>query len=285
MPAEPSDTYKKVLLDRAAIKSAGYDFDAISENLDVNLEGTPLKNVSEFKYLGKVKTTTNSDSPAIKARLVKFQQIFFNLKRKVFLQTRLNRKLKLKIYNAVVVPQLTYATETMVLRKTDENRINTVHRRHLRSITGVNTYLDSTTGEVRYPPDSKVYQAAECGKISDLIRCRKVRFYGHILRRPARSDLRFLLGAKDVVSLHGIRSRTDRMNLVPSLVKLSASFGLRDEDALVREVWRRKVKGMGEAFVKTAQTEPQPQAVPPLLSTDNSNNNNHANNDAGHSPD
>lgn len=255
MSNAPCEMMAKFAIQRQAVTDAGYAFPHIPDPIDVPLDGTPLKNTSNFKYLGKQLTTLNSDRTAIKARLQKFNETFFTLKRKVFLQSKLRRSTKLKIYETAVLPQLMYSSETMVLRKRDELIIDTTHRRHLRSLTGVNTFKKGDA-EIRYPPDYKVYTAAATCKVSDLIKCQQLRFYGHVLRRPNHSDLKFLMEAREVACLEGRRSRTDKMDLVSHLKKLATRFELEDLDASQRGYWRGRIKKIRLDFERIAQTPP-----------------------------
>jgi hypothetical protein len=87
---------------------------------------------------------------------------------------------------------------------------------------------------------SAVLTVANRPLLSDIVDFATVRFYGHLLRRPAHDSARFLLTA----SIAGLRGRSGfAHNLVPArMLRLASAAGLHEDDASTRTRWRNKNK-------------------------------------------
>ena len=105
----------------------------------------------------------------------------------------LSTKLKVKLYSSLVGSILLYNCETWSLKKQDISSINGFHFRCLRRITSQR--LDD--GSYRVSRE-KVFADSESVPIATMLRSRRLRWIGHLLRGkqddPAAKCLRELVG-------------------------------------------------------------------------------------------
>lgn len=88
---------------------------------------------------------------------------------------KIRRSTKVKLYRALVKSILTYNCETWAMTKSEENRIDTFHRKQLRLILNI-----------RYPTkitNESLYKKCQEKPLSLQITERRWRLFGHILRR------------------------------------------------------------------------------------------------------
>ena len=78
---------------------------------------------------------------------------------------------KIKIYNALVKPVLTYNSSTWGLTKAELNKVDAFHRKHLRTIW-----------KRRKMSNKQVYELSKTNKISEEIKKSRWRMFGHVLR-------------------------------------------------------------------------------------------------------
>jgi hypothetical protein len=81
-----------------------------------------IENVHSFRYLGAMVNTSNSISEEIKERIAAENKTYYVYKA-MFGSRALSRSSRLRLYNSVVRPVVTYASETCVLKKQIENKL------------------------------------------------------------------------------------------------------------------------------------------------------------------
>ena len=81
---------------------------------------------------------------------------------------------RIMLYNAYIVPILTYNACTWALTKAETNELDAFHRKQLRSILGIR-YPNTITNE-------KLYENCKSNKLSETIRDSRWRMLGHVLR-------------------------------------------------------------------------------------------------------
>ena len=95
--------------------------------------------------------------------------------------------LRLRLYPAFVLPVLTYNMGTWGLTKTEFNRLDAHHRRHLRQIIGI-----------RWPhriSNDALYRRTQSSPISAAIRSARWNLYGHVLRLQLDAPVQLAIGA------------------------------------------------------------------------------------------
>lgn len=94
-----------------------------SKSLSILVNGTRLKEVQKFKYLGVVVSNDGRDEMEIKTRIGMARGAFNNLER-VLKDKKMNIGLRVRLLMCYVWPILRYASETWVLSKAEEDKIN-----------------------------------------------------------------------------------------------------------------------------------------------------------------
>lgn len=227
------------------LQSSGLDFDPSASHsgsffftmLDENNQPVQkeIKNVKEFKYLGRRVTPDNRDERAINARLQSARATYFSLHSKFLKNKNISVNSKHEVWKSIVSSQLIYAAETCVITQRTARTLDTAHRSMLRQITGIQTYKNAQ-GEIRYPANKTIYKAAKSNRITLDIELQKLRFMGHLLRRPENSDLHFLLEAS--IPHLPSRHRGGKPQLIATLFALARNAGTNTRDAKLRSLWR-----------------------------------------------
>ncbi|XP_063602488.1 uncharacterized protein LOC134778568 [Penaeus indicus] len=102
----------------------------------IKLNGTDLKRVKTFKYLGSVVNETVGMEKEVNFRI----QCGWNNWRKVsgvINDKRVPVRLKGKVHKAVVIPALIYSLEAAPLKKSEEKKMNAAEMKMLRWMVGV----------------------------------------------------------------------------------------------------------------------------------------------------
>lgn len=85
-------------------------------------------------------------------------------------------KIKLRIYNSIIIPTATYECETWKMTASIKRRLNVFHQRFLRRILRISYHNHITNDEV--------YCRASSWPLADIVTERPFQFAGHILRKP-----------------------------------------------------------------------------------------------------
>jgi hypothetical protein len=102
------------------------------------------ENVHNFKYLGAMVNTNNSLEEEIKQRIATGNKTYY-VHKAMFGSRALSRSSKLWLYNSVVKPVVTFASETWVFKKQIENELLTFEKKILRITFGPTTQSGAET--------------------------------------------------------------------------------------------------------------------------------------------
>ena len=144
-----------------------------SSNDAISIDGVQIENVDSFVYLGSTIPNTTND---IIRRTALAAQAFGRLQNVVWRNRDISIKLKVRLYNALILPIAIYAAETWTLTERDKRIITTFEMRCLRCILGV-TLFD------RLRNDAIREQLGIQKNIVDMIRSRQLKWFGHVVRR------------------------------------------------------------------------------------------------------
>ena len=139
----------------------------------IQLEGSNLKRVTNFKYLGSVTQSSGDLDREIAHRV----QSGWNNWRKitgVVCDRRVPIRLKGKIHKAVVRPALMYGLETAPIKKTEERKLDVAEMKMLRWMSGV-TKMDRVRNEY-------IRGSLKVAEVSKKIQEARLRWYGHVMR-------------------------------------------------------------------------------------------------------
>jgi hypothetical protein len=94
---------------------------------------------------------------------------------------RIATKLKIVIYETIILPVVLYGCETRYLTLREEHRLRVFENRVLRKINGPKR--DELTGEWRKLHNEELRDLYSSPSIIRIIKSRKVRWAGHVARR------------------------------------------------------------------------------------------------------
>ena len=132
-----------------------------------------VKQTKVFTYLGSKISNCGKASQEITCRIGKARTAFGKL---INILTSKSLKLvtRLQIYNATTLSILLYDSETWQLYASEIKKLNAFHRGCLRKILGI-TYKDRVT-------NIEVLRRTGARDICDVIRERRLRWFGHVAR-------------------------------------------------------------------------------------------------------
>jgi len=192
--------------------------------------GEELNQVDKFKYLGTTLSEEGGSEMAVRARITaawnKWRQCSG-----VLYDRKMPRKLKVKIYNTVIRPVLTYGAETWVMRKKEERLIQSTEMRMLRRIKGI-TKRDREKNE-------NIRRELGVPNIVEKVREARLRWFGHLQRAEEEHP------AKTVMNhhVHGNRGRgRPKKRWRDNITEDMKMLHLKKEDAEDRTTWRARIR-------------------------------------------
>ena len=140
----------------------------------ITINGTQLKNVDSFKYLGSTISSDSTLDKEIAARIQKASYALGKLRTKVLQHKDIRLSTKLKVYNAVVLSSLLYGCETWTLYRRHIKKLEQFHTRSLRTIMRIR-WQDRITNQ-------EVLDRADTTSIEAKILQAQLRWSGHVIR-------------------------------------------------------------------------------------------------------
>ena len=98
----------------------------------INTEGEQFEQVNSFKYLGTIVNTDNS-TKEIKERTAAGNRAY-DAHKTLFTSKLISINVKQQLYNTLIRPTVTYASETWVLKEKVINKLTTFERKTMRKI-------------------------------------------------------------------------------------------------------------------------------------------------------
>ena len=108
------------------------------------------------------------------------------IKAKVFENRGLSWKTKVQVYNAMVVPMMTYGCESWVLREKEKSRLQATEMSVLRKVAGVTTMDHIRNEEIRHRLQQR--------SIVDVVRERRERWRVKVMEKPESLLERVMVG-------------------------------------------------------------------------------------------
>ncbi|KAL8561121.1 hypothetical protein ACOMHN_033704 [Nucella lapillus] len=140
--------------------------------LDVNINGTQLKQASEFKYLGSISTENDRE---IETRCQKANAVNYQLA-PLLKHPSIPTSTKAKLINAIFLPTLTYQCQTWSLTKVLERKLVTCEMKCLRKAVN-KTRRDKIRNEV-------IRDMVGTTPILQHIEQQRIKWFGHLTRMP-----------------------------------------------------------------------------------------------------
>lgn len=142
-------------------------------NDDVFINGEVVEKMESFVFLGSCIPGTTED---VKRRIALASSAFGRLKKNVWARRDLSLKIKVRLYNSLILPIAIYASETWTLKSEDTHRLLVFENDCLRAMLG-KTRLD------RCKMDHVRERLGVKKKISDIIQLRRLTWFGHVIRK------------------------------------------------------------------------------------------------------
>lgn len=144
---------------------------------NLKIHNNTISKTNCFKYLGEWITNNTKEKIAIETRIHKMERAFYMTKN-TYNKKSLSWNTKLRHYQTVVRPEMLYGAETLKLNRTgDLEKLEKVERRILRKILGPKSYNNT---DYKLRSNRELYLKVE--KLTDVMRKRRLQFYGHIYR-------------------------------------------------------------------------------------------------------
>ena len=154
----------------------------------------PIEFVTHFPYLGSAVCRDGDLDPEIDIRIAKATRAFYSFPHRFWQNPEVSLGTKITIFEACVVSILTYAAESWTLSDNQESRLTAVYMRFLRTITGQRTFVydyEPIGGTVEIviftPPNEYILQLAKTKAIADVLRQKRMRQLGTMIRRDPAS--------------------------------------------------------------------------------------------------
>ena len=193
---------------------------------EVKIEGTALRKVSEYKYLGSV---VQDNGELEKEVCSKIQGGWARWKEVsgVLCDRRVPAKLKGKLYTTAVRPAMTYSSECWAMKQRQEQMMHVAEMRMLRLMCGV-TRKDRVRNE-------KVRGSVGVACMADKLAEARLRWFGHVVRKREEDVVKRVWRMDEDVKLQRGRPEQTWRQVVRKDMK---NRDLQEELANDRKAWR-----------------------------------------------
>jgi transcription termination factor 2 len=208
----------------------------------ITIDGTQLKNVDTFKYLGSTISSDGTLDKEIAARIQKASQALGRLRTKVLQHKDIRLSTKLKVYNAIVLPSLLYGCETWTLYRRHIKKLEQFHNRSLRSIMRIR-WQDHITNQA-------VLDRANSTSIEARILKAQLRWTGHVIRMEEHRMPRQLLYGELAAGRRnqGRPKKRFKDNLKANLLWTGLQPRQLEDAASDRTTWRARIRAAVTSF-------------------------------------
>ena len=199
-------------------------------SITVNSENLTV--ADKFIYLGSTLSRNVRIDEEVSYRIARASSAFGRLKIKVWERRGISLPTKLKVYRAVVLPSLLYASETWTVYSRHARQLNSFHMRCLRNILHIK-WQDKV-------PDTEVLQRAQMESVHGMLKRSQLRWAGHVRRMPdERLPKRLFYGElKEGKRSHGGQRKRYKDTLKASLKCCGINPDTWEITAQDRSAWR-----------------------------------------------
>ena len=214
----------------------------------VTVNGQKLAVADKFVYLGSTLSRSANIDEEVNYRIARASTAFGRLRERVWERRGLSLHTKLKVYRAVVLPSLLYASETWTVYSRHARKLNAFHMRCLRTLLHIK-WQDKI-------PDTEVLELAQMESIHSTLMRSQLRWAGHVQRmEDSRLPKRLFFGElKKGKRSHGGQRKRYKDTLKASLKRCNIPPASWEDAAQDRAAWRTSVN-CGVAHSEVTRTE------------------------------
>lgn len=201
----------------------------------ITVKGQNLQAADNFTYLGSILSRAVNIDAEVNNRIAKASAAFGRLRENVWERRGLSLTTKLKVYCAVVLTTLLYASETWTVYSRHAKQLNHFHLSCLRRLLHIR-WQDKV-------PDTEILERAGLCSVYTLLLKAQARWAGHVVRMPdSRLPKQLLYGelCQGKRSVGGQKKRYKDC-LKASLKGLGVDINTWETLALDRPAWRSKI--------------------------------------------
>jgi exonuclease III len=166
-----------------------------AEAVVFTVNGYQIKNVREFKYLGRILDNHDNDLPAVEQNLRKARQKWGRIGR-ILSKESAKPRVMASFYKAIIQSVLLYGAESWVISQRTLSKLRSFHRRCARYITGMHI-RENSDGSWTCPSSEETLVAAGLWTVEEYIRRRRSTVMTYAIER---SIYRRCLASKPIAS-------------------------------------------------------------------------------------
>lgn len=208
---------------------------SISTRPIITVQGKALQSIEHFPYLGSHLSSNANVDAEIQHRLKCASMTFGRLRARVFDNHNISVQTKLYVYQATVIPSLTYGCESWTTYRRHIRCLERYHQRCLRRILRVK-WQDRCT-------NISILNEANSTSIEAMIIKQQLRWSGHIVRMPEHRLPKQIMYSqlKDGQRKLGRPQKRYKDALKANMKKCQIKTDNWEDAALNRSVWRRNI--------------------------------------------
>ena len=162
------------------------------EEIDLkSMEGCSIRSVGEFRYLGTTTTRNGICTREMRKRRV-IAATAFQQMTKIWRSGSISVKLKYRLYRSLILSILLYNSECWTYREQDLKLLEVFHFECLKKLTRHFRHVGKK--DVDMVSRDKVFAIGEWPCIEAMIRERRLRFVGHLVRAGLKHELQVKCG-------------------------------------------------------------------------------------------
>jgi hypothetical protein len=146
-----------------------------TDQIQLLVNDTPIKQVSDFKYLGSIISNDGKAKKDIQHRISNAIAVSVGLNKSLWSRPEISVSTKTRVYNAAVLSVLLYGADSWPLTKETTRQLEVFQNQQLRRILGKTRRDRISTVELRR-------RASDQQSIENLLRKRRLQMFGHAAR-------------------------------------------------------------------------------------------------------
>lgn len=158
----------------------------IKTNIEIN--NVKIEQVEEFKYLGVTLEGTGKQEAEINERIDKTIKLYYAMNQKFINKKEITKQTKIKVFNTIYRPVLTYGCESWNLSISQKDKIQAMEMKYLRRVLGV-------TKEDRIR-NIQIREELGVKPVTHFIEMRQLSWWGHIQRMNNNRQVKLVYEAR-----------------------------------------------------------------------------------------